>query len=813
MTRQHSSTAKKQPDPSLPGPLPDNTLYQMLFSQSRDAIIVIDADSHRIVDANPAASHELAYSQDDLRQLSLANIIGNVDLSAFWQHVFQEGHAQITTLCHRQDGSPVPVEVNAHIVTVNGRRLVQCVMRDITRQLQREEDLRLLSQAVEQSPAAIVLTDTDGTIEYVNPQFTKITGYAQQEAIGQNSRILKTGHTTEAKYRHLWQTISSGKTWRGQLYNRRKDGSTFWESVIIAPVFDLDGDITHYLAIKEDITQCKQVQKNLQERNRQLLVVNQILQTISTTLDMDRILRMIVSETDRLLGTPVTAVWLTDPETEQLICRSASPQYADVLLKWELSPEATTWILTRQKSANILDIQAEPRHIQDMVGQFTFMRSILIVPLQTTDGVIGLLTLGDERPSRFQPEDVIIAEAIAAAVANAIRQAQLYQDLQKQYSRLEEMHSRLVQAEKLAALGELVAGVAHELNNPLTSITLHAELLAKQNINGDAHNHLEKITEQARRAAQTVHRLLDFSRQRPLANEPTQTNDLLQKTVDLLSHELHAHNITIKMHLDEHLPIVIVDPQQIQQVFVNLILNAMQAIGKEQGKGSLTLRSEQRADGRQQVIRIVIEDDGPGIPPQIQARIFDPFFTTKPQGQGTGLGLSVCHGIITRHNGRIWVESETGQGAAFFIELPVLPSSDQAQPQANISEQQPDPLDNHPRILIVDDEESIMQVLIQALHRHGYTADGVLNGTAALERLAQTDYDLVICDLRMPEMSGGEMYKQAVARNPSLSDRFIFTTGDISGIATTLTDDMKNNLYLEKPFSIKTLLQTINRVH
>ena len=546
-----------------------------------------------------------------------------------------------------------------------------------------EDYLPVLLEAVEKSASSIVITDADGRILYVNPQFTRATGYSREEAIGQNPRILKSGYTPPEEYRELWQTISSGQTWRGEFHNKRKDGSLFWETAVITPVKDADGRITHYLAVKDDVTQSRQTRRELEERNRQLEAVNQILQTIVTTLDLERILQMIADKIQELLNVPAASIWLIDRQTGSLVCRSAAGPYRKLLVGRELPPGQgiSSQAVARGQTINEPNLQNNPRYVRDAENEAGVkMRSALFVPLPTVNGISGLITLGSPEPERFREEDVVLAEAIAAAAGGAIAQARLHQQLRRQYEAEKEMKTRLAQAEKLAAIGELTAGITHELNNPLTAITLYSQLLERKNIDQKERSILQKIRAQAQRASRIVRRLLDFARQNPAEKQPVDINKLLQQTVELLSYELRVHNIRVETILDEKLPPTLADPQQIQQVFVNLIINAAQAMDGANGGGTLALKTERRSSGPKKIIRIVVQDDGPGISQQIQRRIFDPFFTTKPQGKGTGLGLAVCHGIVSQHDGRIWAESsgydeETYPGSRFFVRLPVEPSA------------------------------------------------------------------------------------------------------------------------------------------
>ena len=412
----------------------------------------------------------------------------------------------------------------------------------------------------------------------------------------------------------------------------------------------------------------------------------------------------------------------------------------------------------------------------------TDIHSWLGVPLLIGDRIIGMLALDKHQPNFYTETHARTVRAYAAQAAVAIENAHLYKGLQDQMRALELAQTRLVQSEKLAAIGELVAGVAHELNNPLTLIIGFAELLRRSPVSGEARQDLEKIVAQSRRAAGIVRSLLDFARQRPSERKPVQANDMMSSTLDMLAYELRTHNIEQTVRLAPDLPLTLADPYQLQQVFVNLVNNARQAMSEAQGGGHLTITSELAPStfvngGREEapVIRITVQDDGPGISPDLLPRIFDPFFTTKSPGEGTGLGLSVCHGIISEHGGHIWAESGP-PGATFFVELPVVEPTVSAagiptrlsgeteagwggvfnggsKPGATVLKPSPAAA---ARILLIDDELEALEVLARVLKGLGYQADAVTDGETALTRLAETKYDLVLCDVRMPGLSGAD---------------------------------------------------------
>ena len=365
------------------------------------------------------------------------------------------------------------------------------------------------------------------------------------------------------------------------------------------------------------------------------------------------------------------------------------------------------------------------------------------------------------------------------------------------------LRAQLLQTEKLAAIGELVSGVAHELNNPLTSVMGYAQLLQAADVSSGVRADLQTIYHEAQRSARIIDNLLTFARKETTEKRYTDINQILRDTVDLRSYQFKVDNIELTREFQEQLPWTMVAPQQLQQVVLNLLNNAHQAVMETQGRPHLTVRSE--TDGK--VIRIKVIDNGPGIPQEHLGKIFDPFFTTKDVGQGTGLGLSIAFGIVQEHGGRIWADSEPDKGTVFTVELPIV-----AHPMESVQQSsQPGPSPAHMgrRILLVDDEEEILEVIARILERMGHQPVAVDSAEKALEKLQMGSYDLIICDVRMPGLGGKGFYQKVRSTHPELAKRVIFTTGDTLSPSTRAFLESAGTPTVPKPFMIEDLQRAI----
>jgi two-component system NtrC family sensor kinase len=347
----------------------------------------------------------------------------------------------------------------------------------------------------------------------------------------------------------------------------------------------------------------------------------------------------------------------------------------------------------------------------------------------------------------------------------------------------------------MSAIGQLVSGVAHELNNPLAGISAFAQLLlAEKRFPPDQRSAAETIYAESRRASRIVQNLLTFARQHKAEKGPAVVNQVLDDTLELRGYELRVRGIEVTRDYDEALPETMADAHQLQQVFLNLITNAEQAMERTPARSQrLIIRTRRHGDA----LRIELEDTGPGIPPNLLERIFNPFFTTKPTGSGTGLGLSISLGIVREHEGRIWAENVTHGGARFVLELPivrVIPTGESSTtPTAP-------PVVDRLRVLVVDDEASVRVALQRYLEGRGHTVETTASGHDALRRMAGTAFDAVILDMRMPDLSGDQLFDELRRTDPAHAERVIFTTGDL------LSEQMQAFLtgtgrpYVPKPF-------------
>ncbi|HYK83638.1 MAG TPA: ATP-binding protein [Gemmatimonadales bacterium] len=359
------------------------------------------------------------------------------------------------------------------------------------------------------------------------------------------------------------------------------------------------------------------------------------------------------------------------------------------------------------------------------------------------------------------------------------------------------LQEQLIQSEKMSAIGQLIAGVAHDLNNPLASVVGFSDFLVEAGeVPPSLAEPLQVIRQEAERAATIVKNLLSFARSQEEERRLQPIKPIIDSTLVLLRNQLMAHKVEATLEVEPGLPEVEVNGNQIKQVFVNLINNACQAIASDAPSGRLWITAKRGHDG----IAVAVTDSGPGMSDEVAARVFEPFFTTKGEGEGTGLGLSICQGIVKEHGGRISLATKPRGGATFTVELPAGTAAPRPEVEPVVLGAGR-PL----HILVVDDEPHILHYMRATLESWGHTVEVASDGTYALERALAGAFDVIICDLRMPHLSGRDMYNKLVRQDPRAAERIIFATGDTVRGDTLQFLEGLGRPYLHKPFTLAEL--------
>lgn len=554
------------------------------------------------------------------------------------------------------------------------------------------------------------------------------------------------------------------------------------------------------------------VAERLARQRRQSAALYHVSLALTTTLDLEHLLGLIVRLAADTVPKAMNGVLhLLDEETGELHPRALS-------FVGEVRPDApgrsqmrqghgvAGVALERGQVINVPDVARDPCFVR--VGDVRPFASMLVAPLLIGERRIGTLSIDSPQTNAFSEADEHLLLTLATQAAAAIENARLVSDLQQSLVDLRRTQEQLIQSEKLSAIGQLIAGIAHELNNPLTAIMGYAQLLqAGEDLDEGVARDLTKIHGQAQRAARIVQNLLTFARQQQFRREHLDMNDVIERTVELRAYQLRVSNVQVHLRLTSRPLHVLADASQMQQVLLNLINNAHDAIKSYKAGGNITITSR-LVEG---MVQVRVSDDGPGLAPEARKHLFEPFYTTKEVGKGTGLGLSICFGIVSQHEGRIWAEGEPGEGGTFAFELPAATEGAQRRTRIAAPETRPR---RRCAVLLVEDEEELASLLQRLLEEDGHQVTLARDGRGALERLAElcradTPPDLVISDIKMPGLDGPTLYAHLLRQDVGLAGRILFITGD------TLSPDTSGFLArsgapcLAKPFAVEELHRAI----
>jgi PAS domain S-box-containing protein len=623
---------------------------------------------------------------------------------------------------------------------------------DITEQVQArreaDETLQLLDTVMDTAPAILHVKDRDLRYRFVNRYFLDLFGLRRDEVLG---------HTRAEVLRSEWlspadeagaEVLATGKPL--PLYElpiRLPDGNRVEMLGTKVPLLDAEGRVTHVVTFEIDITERKRIQQALSdsEQLHRLLVD---LAPYGILLHDEAGIRFINPGGCRILGAsgPDAIVGRHYVEFVAEADRGAAQARLTKMLRGEAMKQAERPLITLDG------------------------RSIVVA----SSGVP--VTRGDQR----------LALVIFADITETKR-------AEEEIARQREA---LHQAEKISALGSLLAGVAHELNNPLSIVVGRSAMLEAADLDPGIAAAVASIRTAAERCAKIVKTFLAMARKQAPTRLPVRIGDLVQSALELLGYGLESTGIRVTTQLPSDLPQTMADPDQLTQVLTNLITNAQQAMTAWSGKRELVIAAEhERRHGQ---LKIIVHDSGPGIPDEVRSRIFDPFFTTKQAGGGTGIGLAVCRGIVEAHDGTITAGVAPGGGASFVVTLPVvgtLGAAARVEPQAEAHAGRPG------RVLIVDDEEDIRHMLAEILAADGHVVEEAANGWQALERLSADRFDLVISDLLMPQLDGQGLYEEVCRRDPRMASHLLFITGDTLSAAARTFLQRVHRPAIEKPFA------------
>jgi PAS domain S-box-containing protein len=650
---------------------------------------------------------------------------------------------------------------------------------------------------IESANVVVIAADREGRVRFINPKGEEVLGYRSKDLVGSPWMSLFSERIRPVVRRRI-EGVLRGEAAAEEIYPAvTRSGE---ERIIrwnCASIRDASGNPVGVCGIGVDVTEKHQIETEIRAHQREREILFSISQKVRELLDLDSLVQEVMDQIGCVIGTEILGLFLFEQGLLHLLSfRGISPSFARQI-EWQDPAElpSLSRVLDSGQTMVIEDISKDPdlpQPLRDSLMKES-IRWAVILPLKVGGKVMGTWHIGYTSPFEARSVEISFLEAVASEIAVAVYNASLYKKMERGYEELKEAQSRLIQAEKLSVVEEVLSGVAHEINNPLTSIIGFSEILLGLPIPENVRLYAERIFNQGRRSAEIVRSLLAFSRRSPPVYEKVDLNYLLRMILDLKQYQLKMDGVDVTLELDPDLPKTLADANQIQQIIFNILNNAHQALLAAEGDRRILIRSERL----KKAIRVTVRDNGPGIPKEIQSRIFEPFFTTKPLGKGTGLGLSVSYGILQQHGGSIGFESEAGSGASFWFEIPVRSTFEgEASSRREGSSKRYD----GKRALVVEDEEAVMEVCKIALEQIGIAVETVNNGEAALENLTRTDYDLLVSDLRMPGSGGIKLFDEVSRLYPEILKRYLLITGDLINRETAEFLARCGTSVLEKPF-------------
>ncbi len=767
-TLYYDLTERKQAEKALKA---SEEKYSVLIEQSSDGIVLLDGFS--IIFANQKIIEMSGYSQSEIIGKQFIELVApeyHELLINSYQRVLAPAEPNTLELgIMNKDDKKITADTRALPIMYRNRPATMVIIRDVTDWKKAEEALKASEQnfrnSMDNSIIGIRISDINETNLYANQALLDIFGYKNADEIKVNPPQNYYSPQAYADWVVRHEKLKRGEPMPKQLEIDivRKDGTTRNLQVSLNEVF-WDGK-QRYQTLYNDITELKLAEKAQRESEAKFRMIVENTRDMIFTINLRReyvyvspsFHTMLGYKPDELVGKPFIS--LVHPDDVAII-------------------EKEVQLSTMSGYKNSGD--AEYR-IRNAAGEWRWIVS---------------------RGTRFS--DISGNFLYFIGIARDITEQK---QAEQEKRRLEE---KAQITSRLAAVGEMAAGIAHEINNPLTGVLGFAELIMeKDDIPDDIRENLMMIADGSQRVANIVKRLLTFARQSKPVKTLANLNELIETTLKLREYVLKTNSINVVTRFDPELPWSVIDPGQLQQVFLNLIVNAEQAMKKAHGRGTLTITTEKLDN----MLRLSFQDDGPGITKENMRHVFEPFFTTKAPGEGTGLGLSLSRSIVLEHDGEMSVESEVGKGATFIVELPMVEAlSAEEETATPTPEVKPLAAQNN-KILVVDDEPTIRELLEKVLTRMGHKVDVTADAGTAMDKIyAGEAYDLIITDVRMPGMNGIELYSRILEKSPEMKNRTIFITGDVMGIDIR-TFLIQNKLpYIAKPFDIVLLKEKINAI-
>ncbi len=780
--------------------------WRNTFDSVHDIILAHDAE-YRIIKANQVLLEQV--------ELSSADVIGSTCESVLPHRLGEwtgcpycaRGSEEISEGADPCFGGFSTVSTSSYTEQGSKQKGTIHIVRDITERRSAEEKYRLLFEQVQEG---VYVATPSGRLLDCNDAFVHMLGYEKREellTLNLDEDIRVDAGQREAFRRSIEQ---QNYVRNFEVTMRRKNGTLLLSAESSFATRDAAGKVERFQGFVLDVTEKRRTEDEMRRRNRELNALNAMAVVATQSFDLDEILNLTLRQVVSLFGAESGAVYLSDSDAPTYRRRAAwGPRSRDKSRPAEISFAEGFGDLVMRSRAEVITAEYLP-HLSGAVAEFIRSDSDgswIWVLFWGKDSPIGIMGLRSHAEYEYSSGEENLMVAISRQLATTIEKVRLYEETCKAYEDLRRTQEQLLQSEKMSAVGQLIAGVAHELNNPLTAILGYAQLLESEGLSERAQDYVGKMFKQAQRTHRVVQNLLSFARQRKPERAEVDIRKVLDETLALRDYDLKVNNIVVEKDLGTEAALVVADPHQIEQVFLNIINNAVDAVLETGRSGKLKIHVYcQNGDACAR-----FTDDGPGI--KDPKRIFDPFYTTKNVGKGTGLGLSICYGIVKEHGGDITAQNAPEGGAVIEVRLPMVVAADAAVEATPLAAPRREGAIQG-RVLLVEEEESVLEFERDVLTGAGANVVTATRSEDVKTRLLSEPFDAVIMSGKMPaDWNAKEAYLWLKQHCSNMENHVLFTfsngveQGDERGFL------QKNNVpYLVKPFEVAELISHARRL-
>jgi PAS domain S-box-containing protein len=780
--------------------------WRNTFDSVHDIILAHDAE-FRIIKANQILLEQVEMASADVIGSTCESVLphrlgewtgcpycarGGEEISEGADPCFG-GYSMVSTSSYTEQGSKQKGTI--HIV------------RDITERRSAEEKYRLLFEQVQEG--VYVATPT-GRLLDCNDAFVQMLGYerrAELLTLNLDEDIRVDAGQREAFRRDIEQ---HNYVRNFEVTMRRKNGTLLLSSESSFATRDAAGRVERFQGFVLDVTEKRRTEDEMRRRNRELNALNAMAVVATQSFDLDEILNLTLRQVVSLFGAESGAVYLSDSDAPTFRRRAAwGPRSRDKSRPAEINFAEGFGNLVMRSRAEVITAEYLP-HLTGVVAEFIRSDSDgawIWVLFWGKDSPIGMMGLRSQAEYQYSSGEENLMVAISRQLATTIEKVRLYEETCKAYEDLRRTQEQLLQSEKMSAVGQLIAGVAHELNNPLTAILGYAQLLESEGLNERAQDYVAKMFKQAQRTHRVVQNLLSFARQRKPERAEVDIRKVLDETLTLRDYDLKVNNIVVKKDFGEQPAPVVADPHQIEQVFLNIINNAVDAVMESGRSGRLKIRVYcQRGE-----VCVQFADDGPGI--KDPKRIFDPFYTTKSVGKGTGLGLSICYGIVKEHGGDITAHNAAEGGAVIEVRLPMSAAAAAVVDAAPaVAPRREGAIQG--RVLLVEEEDAVLEFERDVLAGAGANVVTASRSEDVKTRLLSEPFDLLIMNGKMPaDWNAKEAYLWLRQNCAEMEKHVLFTFSNGVEPGDERVFLQENDVpYLVKPFEVAELISQARRL-